>query len=81
MLILLAKYLFLASKNEIWMTTIQQLKTNAREINEEERWGLFLPLNVTVLSYRGNITHILASNAFSAVYNEIEQPIFLFLVT
>lgn len=63
------------------MTTIQQLKTKAREINEEERWGLFLPLNVTVLSYRGNITHILASNAFSAVYNEIEQPIFLFLVT
>lgn len=63
------------------MTTIQQLKTQARDTNEEERWGLFLSLNVTVFSYRGNIIHILASNAFNAVYNEIEQSIFLFLVT
>lgn len=63
------------------MTTIQQLKTQAREINEEERWGLFLPLNVTVFSYRGNIIHFLASNAFNAVHDEVEQSIFLFLVT
>lgn len=62
------------------MTTIQQLKTQVREIKEEEL-RLFLPLNIALFSYRNSIIHLTAGSAFNAVHDEVEQSLFLFLVT
>lgn len=63
------------------MTTIQQLKTQVREIKEEEELRLFLPLNIALFSYRNSIIHLTAGSAFNAVHDEVEQSLFLFLVT
>lgn len=62
------------------MTTIQQLKTQVREIKEEEL-RLFLPLNIALFSYRNSIIRLTAGSAFNAVHDEVEQSLFLFLVT
>lgn len=49
------------------MTTIQQLKTQVREIEGEER--IFLPVNAFLCD---SILHLLASSAFDAVHDEVQ---------